>query len=213
MKTDRAHGIKADKSSREFLQDCELPQLLLHCCCAPCSSHVLEILSVDFRVTAFFFNPNIYPKTEYEKRRDELVRLLRTASYQTQVVFLEGDYSPELFEEVSEGMENMPEGQERCRNCISLRFFSTARTAAKLGIGVFASTLTVSPRKDTPMVNSIGEEAAEKFGVFWLPGNYKKSGGWQNSVLLSKKFGLYRQKYCGCAFSLREAEKRSEVKR
>ena len=195
---------ETDENNKESEQENGQPPLLLHSCCAPCSSHVLELLSDSFEITVFYFNPNIFPVSEYEKRRDEQLRLIGAAAYQTGVSFMEADYSPELFESISEGLEASPEGGERCRNCIALRLSHAAKAAAHIRIKTFASTLTVSPHKDAAMVNRAGEAAAAENGVFWLSGDYKKNGGWQNSLKLSKKYGLYRQNYCGCVYSMRK---------
>ena len=179
------------------------PPLLLHGCCAPCLSHALELLSRDYSPTVFFYNPNIHPKAEYEKRRGEVFRLIEAAGYKGKVPLIDGEYTPELFDETARGYETAKEGGERCEKCISLRLFHTAKAAKRLGFETIASTLTVSPRKDARLVNDAGERAAKEFGVTWLRGDYKKNDGFLNSVTLSKKYSLYRQHYCGCAFSLR----------
>lgn len=177
--------------------------LLLHSCCAPCSSHVLSVLTENYCVTVFYYNPNIFPKSEYLKRRDELLRLLSSLNCKNPVSFVEGDYSPELFSEAVRGFEGCPEGGERCRECFLLRLSETAKTAKRLGFGLFATTLSVSPHKNSGLINEIGFQCADVHGLEWLKADFKKNGGYQRSVELSKQYGLYRQRYCGCEYSMK----------
>lgn len=194
------------------LPDGAVPRLLLHSCCAPCSSYCLEYLSDTFEILDFYYNPNISPKTEYEERRQELLRLIREQPHRHPVTFLEGVYEPERFYELTRGMEELPEGQERCFRCYELRLREAARKAKELGADYFATTLTISPLKNAEKLNELGEALAKEYGVAHLPSDFKKKNGYQRSVELSKEYGLYRQDYCGCVFSKREAEQRRSKK-
>ena len=187
----------AETSNRYF------PRLLLHSCCAPCSSHVISVLSADYSLTVFYFNPNIYPFGEYEKRKNQQLKLLTSARYDNPVSFIDGDYNREQFTSAVKGLEQAAEGGARCRVCFTLRLSETARTAKLSGFDIMATTLSVSPRKDAAAINEIGSECAKQQGIAWLSADFKKDGGWQNSVALSKRYGLYRQRYCGCEHSLR----------
>lgn len=181
------------------------PDLLLHSCCAPCTSSVLERLYPHFRVVLFYFNPNTHPREEYDKRGAELPKLLR-ASGMTDVDIIFSDYEPESFFEAARGFEEEPEGGARCGECFTLRLGETARKAKELGIERFCSTLTVSPHKNAPLINAIGSELAQKGGVSWLYSDFKKKNGYLRSIELSREYGIYRQCYCGCTFSLEEAK-------
>ena len=176
-------------------------KLLLHSCCAPCSSSVISVLSRSFSITVFYFNPNIYPPREYEKRRAEQQRFLTLISHDNPIGFIDGDYDTVLFENYIRGLENCPEGGERCQRCFRLRFSATAAKARETGFSLIASTLSVSPKKNSVDINRIGAECAEESGVEWLFGDFKKKGGFEKSVALSKHYSLYRQNYCGCRFS------------
>lgn len=199
-----------------------VPKLLLHACCAPCSSHCLEYLREYFDITVFFYNPNITQEEEYKKRVAEEKRLI--ASYNSQVEsgdftdmkstaaarrinIIEGDYEPGRFLEVSRGYEDCREGGERCRRCFELRLRKTAETAKKQGFDLFTTTLTISPLKNADVLNEVGELAAKEYeGISFLPSDFKKKEGYKRSIELSKMFDLYRQDYCGCAFSKAERE-------
>ena len=184
------------------------PRLLLHSCCAPCSSYVLEYLSPHFFITDFFYNPNITEEGEYRKRAEEMQSLIRRQPHQNPVSFYEGAYDRAAFFEMAKGMENCREGGERCLGCFRLRLFETARLAAEglpeegVPFDCFTTTLTISPLKNAAAINAIGEEAAREYGVPFLPCDFKKRGGFQRSIELSREYGLYRQNYCGCVFSL-----------
>lgn len=179
----------------------EKPRLLLQCCCGPCSSYVLEYLTRHFEVTALFYNPNIQPPEEYEKRRYWLQNVIER--YGGQVQTLPCDYEGERFEEIAAGYEDAPEGGERCARCYKLRLDETARRAALGGFDYFCTTLSVSPRKDAEALNTLGEAAAERYSVKWLPSDFKKRDGYKRSIELSEQYGLYRQEYCGCKYSRR----------
>ncbi|HCC02598.1 MAG TPA: hypothetical protein DHW78_04135 [Ruminococcaceae bacterium] len=188
------------------------PRLLLHACCAPCSSYVLEYLTQYFSITLFYYNPNIFPEEEYTKRVWEVKRLLQEMPLSSSVQFLPGNYDPKRFFEMAKGMENLPEGGERCFQCYRLRLQETAQTAKEGGFDYFASTLSISPYKNAQKLNEIGFELAKQYGVAWLPSDFKKHGGYQRSIVLSHQYSLYRQNYCGCIYSAAESARRREGK-
>ena len=183
------------------------PTLLLHSCCAPCSSYVLEYLSPYFNIYDFYYNPNISPKQEYEERKEELIRLIQELDLQQEIIFLEGTYEPETFFAMAKGLETLPEGQERCFRCYEMRLRESAKIAKEQGADYFATTLTISPLKNAQKLNEIGERIAQEYGVAYLPSDFKKKNGYKRSVELSAQYGLYRQNYCGCVFSKIQAEK------
>ena len=183
------------------------PTLFLHSCCAPCSSYVLEYLCQYFRITVFYFNPNISESAEYQKRVEEQKRLIEAYNAEGKgypIAVVEGDYEPDRFFEMSKGLENCPEGGERCFKCFDLRLRETAILAKKQNFDYFATTLTISPLKNVQKLNEIGEALAEEYGVTWLPSDFKKKNGYKRSIELSAEYDLYRQDYCGCAFSKAE---------
>ena len=177
------------------------PRLLLHCCCAPCSSAVLERLDGHFLLDAFYDNPNIAPESEYRFRLDELRRLTAEMPLRRRPEVLDPPYSPQDFLRAAQGLEREPEGGRRCEACFRLRLENTARRARDEGYDFFATTLTISPLKNAALLNAIGLELAEKYGVEWLVSDFKKKDGYRRSLELSAQYGLYRQNYCGCAFS------------
>ena len=187
-----------------------VPRLLLHSCCAPCSSYVLEYLSDYFEITVFYYNPNISPAEEYEKRAAEQQHLIRELPAKHPITLVVGAYEPERFYAVSRGLETVPEGGERCFRCYRLRLEEAAKMAAEGGFDYFATTLTISPLKNAGKLNEIGEELAQIYKVEHLPSDFKKKNGYRRSVELSAEYGLYRQNYCGCVFSKREQELRQE---
>ena len=187
------------------------PTLLLHSCCAPCSSYVLEYLSRYFRITVLYYNPNIYPESEYHNRVQEQMRLIRELPTRYPVDFLEGDYIPADFYHCAKGMEEIPEGGKRCFACYRLRLTEAVRTAQEKGCDYVATTLSISPLKNAEKLNEIGEELAEQYGVRWLPNDFKKRNGYKRSTELSKEYDLYRQDYCGCIFSYRERHPEASV--
>jgi len=188
------------------------PKLLIHSCCAPCSSYVLEYLSEYFSITIFYYNPNIYPADEYEKRVKEQERLISLMPLKNPVTFVEGDYEPQKYYEAVKGHEKDPEGGERCFICYRMRLEEAARIASEGGFDYFTTTLSISPYKNAEKLNEIGQEVARLYGVSFLPSDFKKRGGYQRSIELSREYGLYRQNYCGCIFSRRtdEVEKNSD---
>lgn len=196
-----------ERISREEAGEGEVPTLLLHSCCAPCSSYVLEYLSAYFAITDFYYNPNIEPEQEYHRRARELERLIGELPLRHPVRFLEGDYHPELFHESTKGLEGVSEGGARCFRCYELRMREAARLAAEGGYDYFATTLSISPLKNAQRINEIGERLAQEYGVAHLPSDFKKKNGYLRSVELSKEHDLYRQDYCGCVFSRRRTQK------
>lgn len=198
------HNYQLDTDSVTEAIGTEKPKLLLQCCCGPCSSYVLEYLTGHFDVTVLFYNPNIQPREEYDKRlywlRDVIGR------YEGNVKVLECAYDGESFEKAAKGLEREPEGGTRCTECFKLRLRETARLASENGFDWFCTTLTVSPHKDCERINEIGLALEREFGVKWLPSDFKKRGGYGRSTELSKEYGLYRQNYCGCLFSLAQSE-------
>jgi len=173
------------------------PRLFLHACCAPCSSYVTEYLREFFDITLFYFNPNTHPRAEYEKRLDALKKLAEHYSLE----ILEGEYCTQRFFAEAKGMEDLPEGGIRCEMCIGMRLEETAKIANEKGFDYFCSTLSISPHKNAPYINMVGEELVEKYGVKFLPNDFKKRGGFLRSTELSRGLGLYRQDYCGCIYS------------
>lgn len=174
------------------------PRLLLHSCCGPCSTAVLEALSAHFRVTLLFYNPNIRPEGEYVRRLQTQRDLLAQLETPYPIELLEIGYRPEEFDSAAEGLEDAPEGGARCTRCIALRLDQAAQIAAREGFDYFCTTLSVSPHKNAPLINALGQEAEDKYSVRWLPSDFKKRDGYKKSVALSARYGLYRQDYCGC---------------
>ena len=188
----------------------KVPRLFLHSCCAPCSSYVLEYLSNYFSITVFYYNPNISPKEEYEHRVEEIRRLIEEMEFVHPVEFVEGRYEPKEFFDMAKGLEDAPEGGERCFRCYRLRMEEAARLAKEGGYDYFTTTLTISPLKNAGKLNEIGEELGEIYEVSHLPSDFKKKNGYKRSIELSHEHGLYRQNYCGCVFSKREAMEREK---
>ncbi len=187
------------------------PGILLHSCCGPCSSSVLELLSKYFDVTVLWYNPNLYPEAEYEKRlatQKQLIDAIAKDGVQAKLL-VEPWRSEDYFSRIK-GLENEPEEGKRCLECFKIRLDETARIASERGFEWFCTTLTVSSRKDAVAINAIGREAEAKYGVKWLPSEFKKREGNHRSIILSEKYGLYRQEYCGCVFSLANREKHDE---
>ena len=190
-----------------------IPHLLLHACCAPCSSYVLEYLAQYMQITVFFYNPNITRTEEYRKRVEEEKRLIRELPAKYPVAFLEGSYEPDQFFEAVKGLEKEPEGGKRCEVCFKLRLEEAARIAAENGdFDFFTTSLTISPLKNADLLNEVGEAAGEKYGIPFLPSDFKKKNGYKRSIELSREYDLYRQDYCGCIFSERERQLQKEQK-
>lgn len=177
------------------------PRLLLHSCCAPCSSYCLEYLSRFFSITVLYYNPNISPEEEFRKRSEEQRRLIAKLPVKNPVSLVVDEYDPNVFYNAVKGLENAPEGGERCFVCYRLRLERAAKYAAKHGFDYFCSTLSISPLKNAQKLNEIGAELSEIYSVPNLPNDFKKKGGYLRSIELSREYDLYRQNYCGCAFS------------
>lgn len=196
------------KALDEIIQklDQRKPALLLHSCCAPCSTYVLEYLSQYFQITVYYYNPNIFPKEEYEKRIAEQAMLINKMGKSHEIAFISKPYTPEDFYQAIKGVENIKEGGERCFRCYHVRLEDAAKVASEGGFDYFTTTLSISPMKNAEKLNEIGEELATCYGVRYLPSDFKKRNGYLRSVELSKEYGLYRQDYCGCVYSKMERE-------
>ena len=227
------------EESRHGNPECPAPRLLLHSCCAPCSSYCIEYLSGYFEITVFYYNPNLYPNEEYEKRVSEQKRFIeefnehvqknehnerpaehndielnnigKTEGRAFKVSIMEGDFEKALFYETIRGLEEEPERGGRCTECFRLRLGKTAEAARKGGFDFFATTLTISPQKNAEIINTIGLEMSEKYGARYLATDFKKREGYKRSIELSREFGLYRQDYCGCEFSSRDRERQRMI--
>lgn len=182
------------------------PTLLLHSCCAPCSTYVLEYLSEYFDITVYYYNPNIFPEEEYNKRILEQQKLIHAMGKQHEIKFISKPYSPSDFYDAIKGVEHIPEGGERCFRCYRVRLLEACMECVRGGYDYFTTTLSISPMKNSEKLNEIGEELAKEHGVHYLPSDFKKRNGYLRSTQLSKEYGLYRQDYCGCVFSKKEHE-------
>lgn len=188
-----------------------VPTLLLHSCCAPCSSYCLEYLSQYFQITVLYYNPNIYPEEEYWVRAREQQRFIEQLPSKNPIRFVEGAFDKERFYQMAKGLEKCPEGGERCFRCYELRLGETARLAAEMKMDYFTTTLSISPLKNAGKLNEIGLALAQEWGVPYLVSDFKKKNGYKRSTELSKEYGMYRQNYCGCVFSLQEAKERQKI--
>ena len=177
-------------------------RLLLHSCCGPCSSYVLDVLTKHFDVTLLYYNPNIYPSEEYQKRLAEQLRLLDEMPFEKSVSYMACEYDEGEFLKAAKGLESEREGGVRCEKCFRLRLNKTAFEAQKNGFDYFTTTLSVSPHKNAQMLNEIGKELEKEYGVKYLYADFKKKDGYKKSVKLSEEYNLYRQDYCGCRFAL-----------
>lgn len=199
-----------DKIIDNLISGKSRPRLLIHSCCAPCSSYILEYLTKYFDITVFYYNPNIYPEEEYIRRVEEQQNLLKTMPFQYPVKFVQGEYLPSDFYFTIKGQEAETEGGKRCYLCYGMRLKEAAKLARAGGFDYFATTLSISPYKNAEKLNEIGEQIAKEYGVAYLPSDFKKKGGYQRSIQLSKEYGLYRQDYCGCVYSRNERERSNE---
>ena len=193
-----------DRLITDLQKEEKVPTLLLHSCCAPCSSYVLEYLSNYFRITVLYYNPNIYPESEYSKRIIEQQTLIGEMRTKYPVQFIAGSYDKEKFYAMAKGLEEVKEGGVRCFQCYELRLRETAEIAKAGGYDYFTTTLSISPLKNAAKLNEIGLKLAEEYGVAYLTSDFKKKNGYKRSVELSAQYGLYRQDYCGCEFSMRQ---------
>ena len=191
---------------REIRESGKRKKLLLHVCCAPCSSYVLEYLNEYFDITVYFYNPNIDDGEEYRYRAEEEKRLLNELPMVNPAKYAEGEYDVDKFLKLSEGLEDLPEGGARCMRCYELRLEKSAEYAKENGFDMFTTTLSISPLKNSRALNLIGERLAEKYGVDYLFSDFKKKNGYKRSVELSGEYKLYRQNFCGCSFSKKQSE-------
>ena len=201
-------NINYHKLCLEELSKLDKPRkILLHSCCAPCSSYVITFLSNYLDITILYYNPNIAPKEEYEKRKQEQIRLIKTLNTKNKLDYLDCDYDNDIYNESIIGYETYPEGGSRCHICFNLRLDKTAKLAKQHKYDYFCSTLTVSPHKNSKIINEIGEKIEKKYQIKWLYSDFKKNEGFKQSIELSKKYELYRQDYCGCIYSKKAREK------
>lgn len=205
MNKENFQKLMEEELSKEGAAD---KKLMLHACCAPCSSHVLDSLHDRIDITVLYYNPNIVDSMEYKKREAELKRLIEQINKEypgANIKFAAGNFEPERFLEISKGLEKEPEGGARCEKCFYLRLKETARVALENQADYFTTTLTISPLKNAELLNRIGREVEKEVGIKFLPSDFKKKEGYKHSVELSAKYGLYRQNYCGCPFSKAES--------
>lgn len=188
------------------------PNLLLHSCCAPCSSYCIEYLTNYFNITIYYYNPNISPKEEYEKRKQEEIKFINEFKSKNKLNIIDCDYNYDDFLNVINGLEKEPEGGSRCSKCYLLRMDATAKKGVSLKYDYFATTLTVSPYKNSKKINEIGFLLEEKYKIKYLASDFKKKNGYKRSIELSKEYNLYRQNYCGCIFSKKERENYEKCK-
>ena len=182
----------------------ERKKILLHSCCAPCSSHVITFLTNFFDITILYYNPNISPIEEYNKRKEEQIKLIKEIKTDGKIDIIDCDYDNDIYENKIKGYEECPERGARCTICFNLRLEKTAKVAKDNNYDYFCSTLTVSPYKNAPLINQIGEELSKKYNIKWLYSDFKKADGYKHSIELSKNYNLYRQDYCGCIYSKRK---------
>lgn len=202
------YQIELNKIIDNLQKENRVPTLLLHSCCAPCSSYCLSYLANYFKITIFYYNPNISPAEEYQKRVEEQKRLISELPVKNKVSFAEGKYEPEKFFEMAKGLQNIPEGGERCFKCYEMRQRAAAVYAAENGFEFFTTTLSISPHKNAAKLNEIGLKLEKEYGIRYLVSDFKKKGGYLKSIEYSRQYDLYRQNYCGCVYSKMEAEKR-----
>ena len=186
------------------LKEKKVMRVLLHSCCAPCSSYVIEYLSKYFYITILYYNPNISPRNEYDKRKAEQIRLINSMKTKYPVSIIDVDYDNDLYEKAICGLEGEPERGKRCSVCFNLRLSKTAKVALENNFDYFATTLTLSPYKNAPLINEIGFKLEDMYGIKYLASDFKKKNGYKRSIELSSEYGLYRQNYCGCKYSKRD---------
>lgn len=207
VKVKQVEKINYDKKMWELLNNQgEIKKLLLHSCCAPCSSACLEKLTPYFDITILYYNPNIEPYEEYLKRKEEETRFIKEFPHYNKIDILDCDYDHDKFMKIANGLEKEPERGKRCLKCYNLRMEYTAKKAEELGYDYFATTLTLSPLKDSQAINKIGYAISKRIDVSYLPSDFKKQNGYQRSIELSKEYNLYRQNFCGCIYSKRNIE-------
>ena len=199
------YQLVLDKELKKITESGKTPLLFLHSCCAPCSSYVLEYLSNYFNIILYYYNPNISPESEYKFRLEELERLVKELPHKNEISFAPAEYNENDFYKLVKGHEKDPERGERCRICLSHRIENAAEKAVLYNADYFTTTLSISPMKDSQFLNECGKQASEKYGVPYLFSDFKKKGGYIRSIELSHQYNLYRQNYCGCVFSKRDA--------
>lgn len=204
------YQLEMEKIIAREQENNNIPTLLLHSCCAPCSSYVLETLSDYFKITILYYNPNIYPEEEYLKRKDEEKKFIKKFPAKYEVSFLDCDYDSESFYKTVRGLEHLKEGDKRCYLCYSLRLEETAKKAEELNFDYFGTTLSISPYKNSKWLNEIGLNLEKKYNVSFLCSDFKKKDGYKRSIILANKYNLYRQDYCGCIYSKIERDKYKE---
>ena len=202
------YQLMLEETIREITEANKVPKLLLHSCCAPCSSYCLEYLSDYFEITVFYYNPNIYPDEEYFHRAREQQAFIERFPAKHPISFVEGDFDKERFFQSVKGLENEPERGARCNVCFELRLGEAASMAREMNMDYFTTTLSISPMKDAALLNDIGSKMEEKYGVKYLHSDFKKKNGYKRSCELSQEYGMYRQDYCGCVFSYNESKAR-----
>lgn len=195
-----------DNTIKKITSENRVPTLIIHSCCAPCSSYVLEYLSQYFKITVLYYNPNIFPREEYEYRISEQEKLIKTMNFVNDVRLIGSDYTPEDFFNAVKGFEKEPEGGRRCELCFEVRLRYTAALAKKMNFDYFTTTLSISPLKNAQVLNELGVSIGQEYGVEYLQSDFKKRNGYKRSVELSKEYGLYRQDYCGCVYSKAERD-------
>lgn len=199
-----------DNTIKEITEKNEVPSLLIHSCCAPCSSYVLEYLSEYFSITVLYYNPNIFPAEEYAYRIEEQQKLINLLPAKNKISFVATDYTPNDFYSIIKGHENDKEGGERCYICYELRLKHAAKYAFENNFDYFTTTLSISPMKNARWLNEIGIRQGEEYGVKYLVSDFKKRNGYKRSTELSKKYELYRQDYCGCVYSKEERKRQKK---
>lgn len=200
---------KLDKIIEKNKREDKTPSLLLHSCCAPCSSYTIEYLSKHFDITVLYYNPNISPKEEYEKRKAEQIRLISSMPTENKVRLMDCDYDSSEFFDIAKGYESCREGGERCFRCFDLRLRKTAALGKENGFDYFCTTLSISPLKNAQKINEIGYDLQNEYGILWLPSDFKKREGYKRSIELSREYDLYRQSFCGCIFSKMQNEEKN----
>lgn len=195
-----------DNTIKKITSENRVPTLIIHSCCAPCSSYVLEYLSQYFKITVLYYNPNIFPREEYEYRISEQERLIKTMNFVNDVRLIGSEYTPKDFFNAVKGFEKEPEGGRRCELCFEVRLRYTAALAKKMNFDYFTTTLSISPLKNAQVLNELGIYIGQEYGVEYLQSDFKKRNGYKRSVELSKEYGLYRQDYCGCVYSKAERD-------
>lgn len=196
------YQLKLDEIIKRIEEDEVRPKLLMQICCAPCGSYVLEYLSKFFDITLFYYNPNIYPREEYDKRLGEIEKLLKLSPFCEGVKLIKGEYDDTEWFEYIKGTEGEREGGGRCTLCFDKRLEETAKLASELACDWFCTTLTISPHKNAALINEIGERLGDKYGIPFLPSDFKKREGYKRSAQLCEEYGIYRQNYCGCKYSV-----------